>query len=158
MRPVDLLFSAFARAFLMYFLVPHLINQIVGTAQQACSIVGFAKPVRRADQPGRLSHPPRKQPPISQRLIWKLLLGRYQGCIFWPFEIFVAILQNREEFEGREKREKEEKNDKTHVKIPLWSLNDHKKNTKTGKNFRGGEGGIFLAGQNIYPCKRTSRM
>ena len=27
-----------------------------------------------------------------------------------------------------------------------------KKSTKTGKNFRGGGIGIFLAGQNIYPC------
>ena len=26
-----------------------------------------------------------------------------------------------------------------------------KKSTKTGKNFRGGRGNIFLVGQNIYP-------
>ena len=25
--------------------------------------------------------------------------------------------------------------------------------TKTGKNLRGGKGEIFLAGQNIYPCR-----
>ena len=40
----------------------------------------------------------------------------------------------------REKEEKKKKeiSDKTHVKIPLWSLNNRKKSTKTGKNFRRG--------------------
>ena len=41
---------------------------------------------------------------------------------------------------GREKGKKEEKRKE----------NDRKKSPKTGKNFRRG-GGIFLAGQNIYP-------
>ena len=31
-------------------------------------------------------------------------------------------------------------------------LRYRKKSTKTGKNFRGGGGRIFLAGQNIFPC------
>ena len=41
---------------------------------------------------------------------------------------------------GRERgKKKKKKSDKTHVKIPLWSLNTaKKKSTKTGKNFRGG--------------------
>ena len=43
---------------------------------------------------------------------------------------------------GREKKINE-KSDKTHVKIPWWCFNDRKKSTKTGKNFRGGRGGIF---------------
>ena len=55
----------------------------------------------------------------------------------------------KEREKGGEK--KNEKSDKTHVKIPLWSLNDRKKSTKTGKNFRGAGLGNFLAGQNIYP-------
>ena len=85
-----------------------------------------------------------------------------QGNIFWPFRpplegiFFVQI-----EKQGRNWRRtwikegkglKEEKSDKTHVKISLWSLNNHKKSTKIGKNLRGG--GIFLAGQNIYPWTR----
>ena len=57
-----------------------------------------------------------------------------------------------EEFEGglHEKRkgkrgkEKKRKVIKTHVEIPLWFLNN------LYKTFREG-GGIFLAGQNIYP-------
>ena len=40
---------------------------------------------------------------------------------------------------GREKGGKEEKNNKTQVKIPLWSLNDRKKSTKTGEEFKKGE-------------------
>ena len=50
--------------------------------------------------------------------------------------------KSREEFEGgHEKRKgkggrvKKEESDKKHVKIPLWSLNDRKKITKTGKEF-----------------------
>ena len=73
---------------------------------------------------------------------------------------FLSKLKNREEFERGLEKEKEkggkeenkEKSDKTHVKIPLWSLNTAKKSTKTGKNFSGGGGRIFLAGQIIYPC------
>ena len=52
--------------------------------------------------------------------------------------------------QGREKKKKG-KSDKTHVKIPLGSLNDRKKNPqKQGRILEGG-GKIFLAGQNIYP-------
>ena len=66
---------------------------------------------------------------------------RNQGYIFCPFPPppgggwnFVQI-ENREEFEGglhkkrKEKGEKrrKKKSYKTHVKIPLWSLNDRKK-------------------------------
>ena len=36
---------------------------------------------------------------------------------------------------GREKK-KNEKSDETHVKIPLWSLNDRKKIHKTWKNLK----------------------
>ena len=67
----------------------------------------------------------------------------------------MSKLKNREEFEGglhekgREKGGKEEKSDKTHVKIPLRSLNNRNKSTKTGKNFRGG-GGIFFWLARIY--------
>ena len=65
-----------------------------------------------------------------------------------------------EEFEGGlekrkgkgEKRRKKEKSDKTHVEIPLWSLNTAKKSTKQGRILEGGGGRIFLAGQNINPC------
>ena len=39
--------------------------------------------------------------------------------------------------EDLKKGKEKEKSDKTHVKIPLWSLNTAKKSTKTGKNFRG---------------------
>ena len=45
---------------------------------------------------------------------------------------------------------KKEKSDKTHVKIPLWSLNDPQKAQKQERILEGG-GNIFLAGQNIYP-------
>ena len=66
----------------------------------------------------------------------------------------------REEFEGglekkerkRGKKKKKEKSDITHVKKTLKKLKNRKKSKKTGKNFRGGGGRIFLAGQNIYPC------
>ena len=69
-----------------------------------------------------------------------------QRYIFWPFSPNVlSKLKHSEELkEGLEKRKgkggKEEKmkSGKTHVKIPLWSLNDRKKSTKTGKNFRRG--------------------
>ena len=56
-----------------------------------------------------------------------------QGYIFWPGGLFLSKLKNREEFEGglhekgREKGGKE-KSDKTHVEIPLCSLNGRKKN------------------------------
>ena len=57
------------------------------------------------------------------------LVGLIQGYIFWPF---LSKLKNREEFEGglekgKKKGGKKEKSDKTHVKIPLRSLNDRKK-------------------------------
>ena len=54
-----------------------------------------------------------------------------------------------EEFEGvlHEKRKKVIKHT---LKYLYEALNDRKKSTKTGKNFRGG--GEFLAGQNIFPC------
>ena len=45
-------------------------------------------------------------------------------------------LKNGKEKGGKE--ENKEKSDKTHVKIPLKSLNTPQKSTKTGKNFRGG--------------------
>ena len=55
---------------------------------------------------------------------------------------------------GREKRGKEEKKKrviKHTLKYLYKALMTAKKSTKTRKNFRG-VGGIFLAGQNIYPC------
>ena len=75
----------------------------------------------------------------------------------------MSQFKNREEFErGLEKRkgkggkeEKKENSDKTHVKIPLSSLNDRKKSTKQGRILEGG--GIFLAGQNIiFPCNKVN--
>ena len=48
--------------------------------------------------------------------------------------------------EGKRGKGKE-KSDKTHVKIPLRSLNERKIIHKNGEEFEGG--GIFLAGQNI---------
>ena len=71
-----------------------------------------------------------------------------QGYKFWQGRIWRKTWKKGKEKGGKE--EKKEKSDKTHVKITLWRLNTAKKSTKTGKNFRG-RGGIFLAGQNIYP-------
>ena len=65
-------------------------------------------------------------------------------------------MKNREEFEGElEKRKgkggerrKKEKSDKTHIRIPLFSLNDRKQIHKNREELL--RGGGFLAGQNIY--------
>ena len=66
------------------------------------------------------------------------------GGIFVQFEKQGRIWRRTWKKERkRGKRRKKEKSDKTHVKIPLWSLNDRKKSTKTGKNFRGGGGKNF---------------
>ena len=61
------------------------------------------------------------------------------------------IHKNREEFAGGLKKwkgkggkRKKEKSDKTHVKIPLYSLNGRKKITKTGNFLRKVGGG--------FPC------
>ena len=57
---------------------------------------------------------------------------------------------------GRGKGGKEEKKKrvlKHTLKYLYEALMTAKESTKIGKNFRGGwGGGIFLAGQNIYPC------
>ena len=71
----------------------------------------------------------------------------------------MSKLKNREEFEGgleKEKKRKEKKKKRKVIKHTLkytfMKLKYRKKYTKTGKNFRGWGGRIFLAGQNIYPC------
>ena len=59
-------------------------------------------------------------------------------------EEFLSNLKNREEFgggleKGKEKGGKEEnkeKSDKTHIKIPLWSLNTAKNPQKQGRIWR----------------------
>ena len=76
----------------------------------------------------------------------------YMGGNFCPNWKTVKNLKKEKKGKGGKEKKKKKKSDKTHVKIPLWSLNTAKKSTKTGKNFRGGGGRIFLAGQNIYPC------
>ena len=105
----------------------------------------------------------RKLPVEVQFYILSFIYGSksnlLQGYIFRPFPprgggIFVPIEKQgriwrrtwkKEGKRGKRKREeKKVKSDKTHVKIPLWSLNDRKKSTKTGKNFRGG-------GKNFIP-------
>ena len=79
----------------------------------------------------------------SIQLTWGLVnnfLCLFQGYISWPF---LSKLKNREEFEGLEKKErksgnkkkKKEKSDKTHVELPLWSLNTAINSTKTGKKW-----------------------
>ena len=66
-----------------------------------------------------------------------------QGYKFWPnflvqIEKKGRIWRRTWKKEGkRGERRKKEKSDKTNVKIPLWSLNNCKKSTKTGKNFSG---------------------
>ena len=72
-----------------------------------------------------------------------LLLILYQGYIFLP----LSKVKNREEFKGglekgKEKgwkEEEKEKSDKTHVKIPLWSLNTAKNPQKQGRILEGGD-------------------
>ena len=50
------------------------------------------------------------------------------------------------------KEEKKKRVIKHTLKYTFMKLKYRKKYTKTGKNFRGWGGRIFLAGQNIYPC------
>ena len=61
----------------------------------------------------------------------------------------------KEDFKkGKEKggkEEEKEKSDKTHVKIPLLSLNTAKKSTKTGKNSRRGGGDFFWLARIYTP-------
>ena len=70
---------------------------------------------------------------------------------------FESKLKNREEFEGLEKRKgkggkrrEKGKCDKTHVKIPLWSLNDRKKSKKLGRILEGGGRREFFWPARIY--------
>ena len=49
----------------------------------------------------------------------------------------------------REKKKKEKSN-KTHVEIPLWSLNDRKKSKKQGRILEGGGGKEFFWLARIY--------
>ena len=53
----------------------------------------------------------------------------------------MSKLKNSEEFEGglEKRKRRKKKSDKTHVKIPLRSLNDRKKSTKQGRILEGGE-------------------
>ena len=81
-----------------------------------------------------------------------------QGYIFWPFwKFFVQSKKTRKNLKedlkkGREKGRKQEKKKGVikHKNI-FMKLKYRKKSTNTGKTLRGGEGRIFLAGQNIYP-------
>ena len=80
-----------------------------------------------------------------------------QGYIFWPFwKFFVQSKKTGKNLKdlkkGREKGRKQEKKKGVikHKNI-FMKLKYRKKSTNTGKTFRGGEGRIFLAGQNIYP-------
>ena len=62
---------------------------------------------------------------------------------------------------GKEKGKKEEskeKSDKTHVKIPLWSLNTSQKSTKTGKNLRGGGGKNFSGWPEYIPLRKIQKV
>ena len=69
-------------------------------------------------------------------------------------------LKNREEFEGGlekwkgkgGKEENKEKSDKTHVKIPLWSLDIAKKNPqKQGRILEGGGEEFFWLARKYTP-------
>ena len=78
---------------------------------------------------------------------------------WWGRNFFLSKLKYREEFEGGlekerkggKRRKKKKRVIKHTLKYTFMKLKYRKKYTKTGKNFRGWGGRIFLAGQNIYP-------
>ena len=98
-----------------------------------------------------------KRWPFVEKIRLIRTISSLQGYTFWPFPpplggiFFLSKLKNREDIEGGlEKRKgkgggkkKIRKSDKTHVKIPFWSLYDRQKSSKTGKDFRGVGGRII---------------